>query len=93
MAEEGAVECLIELLDHPNDLIQRQAAKALANLGVNNDNKIKIAKVGGVPQLVKLAGVGTLGVRVEAVAALANLAVNGISSTRFLYDIVSHDIV
>ncbi len=88
MAEEGAVECLIELLDHPNDLIQRQAAKALANLGVNNDNKVKIAKVGGVPQLVKLAGVGTLGVRVEAVAALANLAVNGMPSSLTLLNLL-----
>jgi HEAT repeat protein len=77
MAEEGVIECLIYLLDNPMDLIQRQAAKALANLGVNNDNKPLIADAGGLIKLVDLANSKVLGVRIEAVAALANLAVNG----------------
>jgi HEAT repeat protein len=77
MADEGAVECLIALLDSNSDLIQRQSAKALANLGVNNENKSKIAECGGLPKLVNLAGSKILGVRIEAIAALANLAVNG----------------
>ena len=50
---------------------------ALANLGVNADNKSKIAKAGGIPKLVHLAGVGSVPVKIEAIAALANLAVNG----------------
>lgn len=33
MAEEGGIQCLVQLLDSPSDLIQRQSAKALANLG------------------------------------------------------------
>lgn len=33
MANGGAIESLILLLDCPNELIQRQSAKALANLG------------------------------------------------------------
>ncbi len=78
MAEEGAIECLILLLDSTNDLIQRQSAKALANLGVNADNKPKIAEAGGIPKLIRLAGTPQIAVRIEAIAALANLAVNGI---------------
>ena len=35
MASEGGVEMLIALLDTPSLHVQRQAAKALANLGVN----------------------------------------------------------
>ncbi len=77
MADEGAIECLICLLESSNDLIQRQSAKALANLGVNPDNKPKIAEAGGIPKLVRLAGTPQIAVRIEAIAALANLAVNG----------------
>lgn len=77
MAEEGAIESLIALLESPNDLIQRQSAKALANLGVNSENKPKIADAGGIPRLIKLAAAVPISVRIEAIAALANLAVNG----------------
>ena len=51
--------------------------EALANLGVNGENKIKVAAAGGIPKLVRLAGIGTIAVKIEAIAALANLAVNG----------------
>ena len=77
MAKEGGIEMIIQLLNSGNELTQRQAAKALANLGVNADNKRRIAEVGGVPGLVKLAGSRNVAVRIEAIAALANLAVNG----------------
>lgn len=43
-------------------------------------NKEKIAECGGIPPLIQLAGSPHIGVAVEAVAALANLAVNGIIS-------------
>eukprot|EP00904_Undaria_pinnatifida_P002566 jgi/Undpi1/1230/HiC_scaffold_108.g14144.m1 len=66
--------------NHPH--LQRQAAKALANLGVNTPNKDSICTAGGVPPLVQLASSKSRGVAVEAVAALANLAVNG-GSNRF----------
>jgi hypothetical protein len=46
MAKEGAIEMLIFLLDSNHELIQRQSAKALANLGVNSDNKRDIALKG-----------------------------------------------
>jgi len=36
MAKEGGLEMLITLLKSSSDLVQRQAAKALANLGVNS---------------------------------------------------------
>ena len=77
MADEGAIDCLIHLLGSPNELIQRQSAKALANLGVNSENKPRIAAAGGIPRLIALAGTGLVAVRIEAIAALANLAVNG----------------
>jgi hypothetical protein len=77
MANEGAIECLITLLLSSNDLIQRQSAKALANLGVNADNKPRIAAAGGIPKLIALAGTSLVAVKIEAIAALANLAVNG----------------
>lgn len=35
MATEGGIDMLIHLLESPNEHVQRQAAKALANLGVN----------------------------------------------------------
>ena len=77
MAKEGAIACLIFLLDSPNELIQRQSAKALANLGVNSENKQRIADEGALPRLVVLSGAPQVNVRIEAIAALANLAVNG----------------
>lgn len=77
MASEGAIASLIGLLDSTNDLIQRQAAKALANLGVNSENKPKIADEGGIPKLIRLASIAQTSVKIEAIAALANLAVNG----------------
>lgn len=49
----------------------------MANLGVNNDNKEAIAKAGGIAPLIELASSGTTAVKIEAIAALANLAVNG----------------
>ena len=78
MAKEGAIEMLIELLDCHHELIQRQAAKALANLGVNTDNKRKIAQKGALPKLISLASSSQVSVKIEAIAAIANLAVNGI---------------
>jgi len=35
MATEGGIDMLIDLLASTNEHVQRQAAKALANLGVN----------------------------------------------------------
>jgi len=84
MAEEGAIECLIQLLTSSNELIQRQSAKALANLGVNADNKPRVAAAGGIPKLIALASTSLIAVKIEAVAALANLAVNGTNFQLFL---------
>lgn len=77
MAEEGGIDMLVAMLGSTHPHLQRQASKALANLGVNAKNKKRISKVGGVAPLVKLAGSNKPGVAVEAIAALANLAVNG----------------
>ena len=76
MGKEGAIEMLIGLLNSDHELIQRQAAKALANLGVNIENKKKISEAGGIPRLIRLARQRAIPVKIEAIAALANLAVN-----------------
>ena len=68
---------LISMLESDYELIQRQSAKALANLGVNSANKRKIALAGGIPKLVAVAKTNTVSIKIEAIAALANLAVNG----------------
>lgn len=93
MAREGAVEMLISLLENDNELIQRQSAKALANLGVNGDNKRKIALLGGIPKLVELSRSPLVPIKIEAIAALANLAVNGTRSVHFIekYSEQMHD--
>lgn len=43
------------------------------------DNKVKIAEAGGIEPLVGLLRVSNIPVAIEAAAALANLAVNGMS--------------
>jgi hypothetical protein len=58
------------------EAVQRQASKALANLGVNATNKTLISKLGALPPLITLSRHPNASVSVEAVAALANLAVN-----------------
>jgi hypothetical protein len=77
MAQEGAIAMLVTLLDTPQELTQRQAAKALANLGVDAGNKIEIAKQGALPRLLNLIKNSSTRVKTEAVAAIANLAVDG----------------
>lgn len=77
MASEGAIEVLIDLLGSVHLQTQRQSAKALANLGVHHENKRLLAEAGAIPKLVRLTEASvTTTVRIEAVAALANLAVN-----------------
>jgi len=54
------------------------------------DNKERIAKAGGIKPLIALASSKQIGVAVEAIAALANLAVNGtcirLRASRSAYD-------
>jgi hypothetical protein len=81
MAKNGAIDILIELTNNNklNELTLRQSCKSLANLGVNYDNKLLIAEKGGIDCLVKVANHKSSLVQVEAIAALANLAVHGIT--------------
>lgn len=78
MAKEGAIEILLGLIeDCPPEGTLRQCCKALANLAVNNDNKSKIADKNGISPLIKMIATSPVSVQVEAVAAIANLAVLG----------------
>ena len=77
MAESKGIEMIIHLLSSSSAHVQRQSAKALANLGVNIDNKRKIAEANGIDPLIELIRSDTRGVQIEAIAAIANLAVNG----------------
>lgn len=85
LAEQGAIELLVEVLGSTkNEIIQRQAAKAIANMGVNQDNKLKIGQKGGISKLVDLARSPNLQVKIEAVAALGNLAVNDVNEVEIV---------
>jgi hypothetical protein len=80
MAGGGAIDALIVLLDSSLMQTQRQSAKALANLGVLLENKRTIAVAGAIPKLVRLTQPEiSIAVKIEAVAALANLAVNDVN--------------
>jgi len=80
MASGGAIDALIILLDSSLMQTQRQSAKALANLGVLLENKRTIAVAGAIPKLVRLTQPEiSIAVKIEAVAALANLAVNDVN--------------
>ena len=82
MAQNGAIDMLLSLLDRSySEATLRQASKALANLAVNTDNKRKIALCGGIPLLINVTKTAPLLVKIETIAALANLAVNGSSTT------------
>ena len=77
MADRGGIEMLVDLLGSPHIQVQRQASKALANMGVNVRNKGLIAQANGIAPLIHLAESSSdITVTVEAMAALANLAVN-----------------
>jgi hypothetical protein len=79
IAEAHLVPPLVALLSsrHASDAVLRQAAKALANVAVAPENKARVLACGSVDPLVALAAPGAaVPVRVEAVAALANLAVD-----------------
>lgn len=45
MASEGGIEMLIELLGSSNEHVQRQAAKAIANLAVNGNYCAQMSSV------------------------------------------------
>jgi hypothetical protein len=59
----------------------------LAYLLSTAENKALIAGAGGIPLLIRLAADGSTGVKIEAIAALANLAVNG-SFTHSLWSLL-----
>ena len=54
--------------------VKEKAAAALRNLSLNADNKVAIAKAGGLPPLIKLLGDGTPVGKEKAAAALKNLS-------------------
>ena len=81
MARDGGIDMLLCLMDNSNsEATLRQAGKALANLAVNTENKRKIAICGGIPRLIDITKAAPLLVKIETIAALANLAVNGMTS-------------
>ena len=47
MATEGGIDMLVDLLGSANEHVQRQAAKALANLGVNGSIAISLGLILG----------------------------------------------
>jgi hypothetical protein len=76
MAKKGVLDVMVRLLNVPTPTTAKQAAKAIANLAVNVENKKLISKAGGIPPLLVLAASEDVSVQVEAVAAIANLSVD-----------------
>jgi hypothetical protein len=54
--ELDGIAILIELLFHPNPIIQQNAAGALWNLSMDELNKEVIRKLGGLSPLLKIIG-------------------------------------
>ena len=54
--------------------MKENAAGALENLAVNDDNQVAIAAAGGIPVLVSLAQDGSVKGKENAAGALENLA-------------------
>ncbi|KAJ8600639.1 hypothetical protein CTAYLR_006926 [Chrysophaeum taylorii] len=74
--DDEALARLIGML-LPNDREREVAAESVWSLAVDNaDNKIAIAKLGGIPPLVELVTSGTDVAKENAAAALWNLAAN-----------------
>ena len=77
MAEaEGSLDMLVELLRSPTPEVQRQAAKTIANMSVVASNMRLIAEKNGLPPLILLVSVPQIKTRIEAIAAIANLAID-----------------
>lgn len=79
MAEfEGGIDMLVKLLKSPIPEVQRQAAKSIANLSVVASNMKLISEKQGLQPLIALIAVPQIKTRVEAIAAIANLAVDDV---------------
>ncbi len=48
IASAGGIAPLITLLASPSSGVQRNAARALSNLGMNDENRVAIATAGGI---------------------------------------------
>ena len=70
------VSPLVALICDGNDAQKHFAAAALHRLAYNDDNKVAIAKAGGIPPLVALVRDGTDAQKTNAAWALRNLAAN-----------------
>ena len=79
MDHRGIDAVLKDMRQHPEDAkVQEKGCKALANLALKADNKVKIGAGGGVEAIVQAMGGhrGSEGVQRQGCRALSNLAVN-----------------
>jgi hypothetical protein len=67
---------LLKLLEDGTPDAKMQAATAISNLAVNDDNKVSLMKLGAGPTLLKLLEDGTLDAKMQAASAISNLVVN-----------------
>ena len=72
----GGLGGLVALLGDPSASSREEAARALANLAGNDENKLAIAANGGIMPLIMLLRDSHPPAREEAARALVNLAVD-----------------
>ena len=82
MAKAGAIPPLVACLsDGPSDVSKEDAAAALANLAfLSEENKVAIAKAGGIAPLLALERDGSAAVKSTAACALKNLTANNVDN-------------
>ena len=72
----GGIAPLIALVERGTDDQKERAARALANLALDDGNRVAIVQAGGVPALIALVERGTDGQKEWAAQALGNLAID-----------------
>ncbi|KAI5290424.1 Vacuolar protein 8, partial [Ascosphaera acerosa] len=68
------LEPILFLLQSPDTEVQRAASAALGNLAVNNENKLLIVQLGGLPPLINQMRSENTEVQCNAVGCITNLA-------------------
>ena len=75
---------LLKLLESTDESILTHACRALFAIAANDENKISIAKAGGLPLLLSCMDWPSDSVRMNAAGALANLAIHPVNKLKLV---------